>query len=177
MALGCVDVVGRNRGVEDAQQREAGGRRIGEKQLGGRRPLISRIAAGLVPIHSAEAGADPIFYAATRSDVVQGGYYGPDRGMTGAPALAELSTRGKGERMLLGSAGSPVPYPPARTISPAEKQRPLEQRQARRSWSSLFLISRRVAQLTTSALMPRRVRFLLTRGARRMSERRVMRSN
>lgn len=67
------------------------------KQLGGNQPLLLRILAPLVPSHSAEGGADPMLYAATRVDVVQGSYYGPEKGMTGSPAPAKLSKRAQDE--------------------------------------------------------------------------------
>lgn len=38
-----------------------------------------------------------MLYAATRPDVVQGGYYVPEKGMTGAPAPAKLSKRAQDE--------------------------------------------------------------------------------
>ncbi len=54
-----------------------------------------RVTRWLVPRHSAEAGADPMLYAATASDVVQGGYYGPRWGVVGAPAKAKYARGAK----------------------------------------------------------------------------------
>ncbi|MDF3312147.1 oxidoreductase [Rhodococcus sp. T2V] len=68
-------------------------------QLGGRQPLLLRIAALITPRHSAEAGADPMLYAATAADVTQGGYYGPRFGMVGRPASASVSKRGQDEEV------------------------------------------------------------------------------
>lgn len=67
------------------------------KQLGGKQPLLLRILAPLVPSQSAEGGADPMLYAAMRADVVQGGYYGAEKGMTGPPAPTKLSKRAQDE--------------------------------------------------------------------------------
>lgn len=38
-----------------------------------------------------------MLYAATRTDVVQGGYYVPEKGMTGPPAPGKLSKRAQDE--------------------------------------------------------------------------------
>ena len=68
-------------------------------QLGGELPpslkMSLRVTRWLVPRHSAEAGADPMLYAATASDVVQGGYYGPRWGVVGAPAKAKYARGAK----------------------------------------------------------------------------------
>ncbi|WP_431836329.1 oxidoreductase [Cellulomonas sp. Y8] len=64
-------------------------------QLGGRQPLALRIAWRITPQHSAEAGADPMLYAATAADVEQAGYYGPRFGLVGRPARATVSRRGR----------------------------------------------------------------------------------
>jgi short-chain dehydrogenase/reductase SDR len=61
--------------------------------MGGKPSLLSRVVERVVPRHSAEAGADPMLYAATASDVVQGGYYGPRWGFVGAPATAKYARR------------------------------------------------------------------------------------
>lgn len=66
-------------------------------QLGGRQPLLLRVAWRLTPQHSAEAGADPMLYAATAADVTQGGYYGPRFGLVGRPAPASVSKLGRDE--------------------------------------------------------------------------------
>lgn len=68
-------------------------------QLGGRQPLVLRIAWRITPRHSAAAGAAPELYAATRPDVVQGGYYGPRFGLVGRPAPAKVSQRGRDEQV------------------------------------------------------------------------------
>lgn len=68
-------------------------------QLGGRQPWLLRAAWRLTPQHSAEAGADPMLYAATARDVEQGGYYGPRFGLVGRPARAAVSKRGQDERV------------------------------------------------------------------------------
>lgn len=68
-------------------------------QLGGKQPLALRIAWRMTPRHSAEAGADPMLYAATGPDVTQGGYYGPQFGLIGRPAPASVSTRGRDEQV------------------------------------------------------------------------------
>ncbi|WP_335989429.1 SDR family oxidoreductase [Glycomyces sp. MUSA5-2] len=64
-------------------------------QLGGDQPRLLRLAARVTPMHSAEAGADPMLYAATASDVEQAGYYGPRFGLVGRPAKASVSKRGR----------------------------------------------------------------------------------
>ena len=68
-------------------------------QLGGELPpslkMSLRVTRWLVPRHSAEAGADPMLYAATASDVVQGGYYGPRWGVVGVPAKAKYARGAK----------------------------------------------------------------------------------
>jgi NAD(P)-dependent dehydrogenase (short-subunit alcohol dehydrogenase family) len=64
-------------------------------QLGGRQPLALRIAWRVTPRHSAEAGADPMLYAATAADVEQAGYYGPRFGLVGRPAVAAVSKAGQ----------------------------------------------------------------------------------
>lgn len=63
-------------------------------QFGGRPILALRIAWRITPRHSAAAGAAPILYAATRGDVVQGGYYGPRFGLIGKPAPAKIPAQG-----------------------------------------------------------------------------------
>ncbi|MFD7025238.1 oxidoreductase [Promicromonospora sukumoe] len=68
-------------------------------QLGGAQPLALRIATRITPTHSAEAGADPMLYAATATDVKQGGYFGPRFGLVGRPAPASVSARGKDEKV------------------------------------------------------------------------------
>ncbi|MFI7067336.1 SDR family oxidoreductase [Kribbella sp. NPDC050124] len=60
--------------------------------LGGRPSLLFRIASKVVPRQSAEQGAEPLLYAATSPDAVQGGYYGPRWAMVG-PARSERPTR------------------------------------------------------------------------------------
>ncbi|WP_130485263.1 hypothetical protein [Microcella putealis] len=67
------------------------------KQLGGNQPLLLRILAPLVPSHPPEGGADSMLYATTRADVVHGGYYGLEKGMTGPPAQAKLPKRAQDE--------------------------------------------------------------------------------
>ncbi|WP_435226194.1 oxidoreductase [Streptomyces sp. Tue6028] len=68
-------------------------------QLGGKQPLALRIAARITPTHSAEAGADPMLYAATAADVKQAGYFGPRFGLVGRPASASVSARGKDDKV------------------------------------------------------------------------------
>ncbi|MBU2663674.1 SDR family oxidoreductase [Actinoplanes bogorensis] len=51
--------------------------------MGGRPSLLFRVALRVVPHHSAAAGAQPMLYAATSPDAVQGGYYGPRWGLIG----------------------------------------------------------------------------------------------
>jgi len=58
-------------------------------QLGGQQPLLLRVASRLPPQHSADAGADPMLYAATATDVTQACYYGPRFGLVGRPAPKE----------------------------------------------------------------------------------------
>ncbi len=60
----------------------------------------------ITPRHSAEAGADPMLYAATAPGVVQGGYYGPRFGLIGAPAVTTLSRRDR-TRTSQHACGSP----------------------------------------------------------------------
>jgi NAD(P)-dependent dehydrogenase (short-subunit alcohol dehydrogenase family) len=62
-------------------------------RLGGDPMLWFRIALKVTPQHSAEAGADPMLYAATAADVVQGGYYGPRWGLVGRPVKAGLTAK------------------------------------------------------------------------------------
>ncbi|MFI6744417.1 SDR family oxidoreductase [Nonomuraea sp. NPDC050451] len=57
-------------------------------RLGGEPSLLFRIAWKITPQHSAEAGADPMLYAATAPGITQGGYYGPRWGLIGPPAVA-----------------------------------------------------------------------------------------
>jgi NAD(P)-dependent dehydrogenase (short-subunit alcohol dehydrogenase family) len=64
-------------------------------RLGGNPSLLFRIAWKVTPQHSAEAGADPMLYAATAADVKQGGYYGPRWGLVGAPMPANFTSKGK----------------------------------------------------------------------------------
>ncbi|MBO1902478.1 SDR family oxidoreductase [Leucobacter weissii] len=64
-------------------------------QYGDRPILAIRIAWRITPSHSPAAGAAPMLYAATRSDVTQGGYYGPRFGLIGSPAPARISKRGQ----------------------------------------------------------------------------------
>ena len=59
--------------------------------LGGRPSLLFRIAWKVVPQQSAEQGAEPLLFAATSPDAVQGGYYGPRWAMVG-PARSERPT-------------------------------------------------------------------------------------
>lgn len=68
-------------------------------QLGGRQPLLLRVAWRLTPQHSAEAGADPMLYAATASDVTQAGYYGPRFTLVGRPTKASVSKAGQDEQV------------------------------------------------------------------------------
>lgn len=63
--------------------------------LGGNPSLMFRIAATVTPRHSAEAGAEPMVYAATSPDVVQGGYYGPRWGLVGRPTTARPTRRAR----------------------------------------------------------------------------------
>lgn len=75
-------------------------------QYGGRPVLALRLAVKITPRHSAEAGADPMLYAATAPGVVQGGYYGPRFGLIGAPAVTTLSRRDR-TRTSQHACGSP----------------------------------------------------------------------
>ncbi|GAA2849188.1 SDR family oxidoreductase [Pseudonocardia halophobica] len=58
-------------------------------QMGGDPSLFFRISWKITPQHSAEAGGEPMVYAATSPDVVQGGYYGPRWNLVGRPAVAK----------------------------------------------------------------------------------------
>jgi hypothetical protein len=51
--------------------------------MGARPGLPFRIAWKITPQQSAGAGAEPMLYAATSQDAVQGGYYGPRWGLIG----------------------------------------------------------------------------------------------
>lgn len=64
-------------------------------QLGGQQVPLLRLATKITPTHSAEAGADPMLYAATAADVTQGGYYGPRFGLIGRPTPARVSRQGR----------------------------------------------------------------------------------
>jgi NAD(P)-dependent dehydrogenase (short-subunit alcohol dehydrogenase family) len=66
-------------------------------RLGGDPSLLFRIAWKVTPQHSAEAGADPMLFAATAPDVTQGGYYGPRWGLVGPPRPAGFTRKGKDE--------------------------------------------------------------------------------
>ncbi|MFJ6433437.1 SDR family oxidoreductase [Streptomyces sp. NPDC091416] len=68
-------------------------------RLGGDPTLLFRVAWKITPQHSAEAGADPMLYAATSADVVQGGYYGPRFNLVGAPAKANFTPKAKDRRV------------------------------------------------------------------------------
>jgi NAD(P)-dependent dehydrogenase (short-subunit alcohol dehydrogenase family) len=63
-------------------------------RMGGRPSLLFRIASKVVPQHSAADGAQPMVYAATSSDVTQGGYYGPRWRMVGRPVPARPTPKG-----------------------------------------------------------------------------------
>ena len=65
----------------------------------GDRPIpILRLLWRITPSHSPAAGAAPMLDAATRPDVVQGGYYGPRFGLIGRPAPAKVSKGGQDEQ-------------------------------------------------------------------------------
>lgn len=66
-------------------------------QLGGRQPLLLRVAWRVTPRHSAEAGAAPMLYAATTPEADQGDYYGPRFGLVGPPARVRIPRRGQDE--------------------------------------------------------------------------------
>ncbi|MCA1271048.1 SDR family oxidoreductase [Streptomyces sp. 7G] len=68
-------------------------------RLGGSPSLLFRVAWKLTPQHSAEAGADPMLYAATAPDVVQGDYYGPRFNLVGRPAKADFTSKAKDQRV------------------------------------------------------------------------------
>ncbi|GAA0451426.1 hypothetical protein Aca07nite_55940 [Actinoplanes capillaceus] len=61
--------------------------------MGGKQSLLFRIAIKVTPTHSAEAGAQPMLYAATSPDAVQGGYYGPRWEMVGPPRPAKPNAK------------------------------------------------------------------------------------
>jgi NAD(P)-dependent dehydrogenase (short-subunit alcohol dehydrogenase family) len=67
--------------------------------LGGDKPRRSAVALPLVPTQGVEQGAEPLLYAATSPDAVNGGYYGPDgfMGLTGATKAVRLSRRMRDE--------------------------------------------------------------------------------
>lgn len=62
--------------------------------LGGDPSLLFRIAWKVTPQHDAAAGAQPMLYAATSPDAVQGGYYGPRWGLIGPAAPAKPTPKG-----------------------------------------------------------------------------------
>ncbi|XVV17020.1 SDR family oxidoreductase [Actinoplanes sp. CA-131856] len=62
--------------------------------LGGKPSLLFRVAWKVTPQHSAAAGAQPLLYAATSPDAVQGGYYGPRWGLIGPAAPARPTAKG-----------------------------------------------------------------------------------
>ncbi|MFV0460752.1 MAG: oxidoreductase [Actinomycetales bacterium] len=64
-------------------------------QFGDRPILALRIAWRITPSHLPAAGAAPMLFAATRPDVVQGGYYGPRFGLVGRPGPARIPKRGQ----------------------------------------------------------------------------------
>ncbi|MDF3309678.1 SDR family oxidoreductase [Rhodococcus sp. T2V] len=68
-------------------------------RMGGKPSLLFRVAWKLTPQHSAEAGADPMLYAATAADVKQGGYYGPRWNLVGKPVPAKFTPKGQDEKV------------------------------------------------------------------------------
>lgn len=64
-------------------------------QLGGEPSLLFKVAWKVTPQHSAEAGADPMLYAATAPSVTQGGYYGPRFNLVGSPKAANFTAKAK----------------------------------------------------------------------------------
>jgi NAD(P)-dependent dehydrogenase (short-subunit alcohol dehydrogenase family) len=62
--------------------------------MGGRPSLLFRIAWKVVPQQSAAGGAQPLLYAATSPDVVQGGYYGPRWRLIGPAGSARPTPKG-----------------------------------------------------------------------------------
>ncbi|MFE1292185.1 SDR family oxidoreductase [Streptomyces sp. NPDC058751] len=68
-------------------------------RMGGKPSLLFRVAVKVTPTHSAEAGADPMLYAATAPDVVQGGYYGPRFNLVGGPVKANFTAKAKDQQV------------------------------------------------------------------------------
>ncbi|AXH01014.1 SDR family NAD(P)-dependent oxidoreductase (plasmid) [Deinococcus wulumuqiensis] len=62
--------------------------------MGGQPSLLFRIAWKVVPQHDAAGGAQPMLYAATSPDAVQGGYYGPRWNLVGPPGPARPTRKG-----------------------------------------------------------------------------------
>lgn len=68
-------------------------------QLDGGKPILAlRIGWKITPRHSAQSGAQPLLYAATRPDVVQAGYYGPRFGLIGGPVPVKVPDKGNDAR-------------------------------------------------------------------------------
>ncbi|WP_433475607.1 SDR family oxidoreductase [Spirillospora sp. CA-142024] len=63
-------------------------------RLGGEPSLLFRIAWKVTPQHSAEAGAEPMLYAATSPQATQGGYYGPRWNLVGPARPARPTKKG-----------------------------------------------------------------------------------
>lgn len=64
--------------------------------LGGGRPgLLETVAYKVVPSQGPEQGTEPLLYAATSPQAVNGGYYGPRWGLVGPARTAPLPRRGR----------------------------------------------------------------------------------
>jgi NAD(P)-dependent dehydrogenase (short-subunit alcohol dehydrogenase family) len=75
--------------------------------MGARPSLLFRIAWKITPQQSAESGAEPMLYAATSPDAVQGGYYGPRCGLTGPARRQQPTPRALDPTLATGSGPRP----------------------------------------------------------------------